>query len=193
MRHPRHLSLVTPAEAQGCPGNLIIGDLELVWVRSRLGFGGVNLRRFVDGSDGLAGEEAAGDEVGESDSGHGDAALAGGDAQQEIGDHGGDHLETDGVLGAPEEAAQFKMLLDPAEKQLDLPARFIKRGDGHGRTVEIVRDEGEDHAIVALQADATHRDGQLGMALGCEPDLGVVDNLEAIALGALDRPQRTSA
>ena len=87
------------------------------------GFGGVDVWRPVDFGEGLSREEAAGDEVGEADCRDGNAALAGGDAQQKIGDHGGDHLEADGILRATEEPAQFEVLLDPAEQELDLPAQ----------------------------------------------------------------------
>src|SRR6185437_221831 len=133
---------VVPAKAQGCPGKLGIGKLELAG-RAGAGFGGVDIWRALDLGERLSHEEAGGDQVGETDCRQGNAAIAGGDAQQEIGDHAGDDLEADGVWRAAEEFAQLEMLLDPAEQELDLPAQLVERGDLEGRAVEIVGDEGK--------------------------------------------------
>jgi hypothetical protein len=89
--------------------------------------GGVDIWREVDLGEWLSREETTGDQVCEADSGQGDAAVAGGDAEQEVGDHRGDHLETNGIFRAAEKLPQLEMLFDPAEEELDLPADFIKR------------------------------------------------------------------
>lgn len=64
----------------------------------------------------------------------------------------------DRVLGGAEEDFDTKMLLDPFEKQLDLPAATIKLGDGERRQDEIV---GEEHQAFAgcgvFESDTTQR------------------------------------
>ena len=52
----------------------------------------------------------------------------------------------DGVLGGAEKDFDTKMLLDPFEKQLDLPPAAIKLGDGECWQHEIV---GEEHQPLA--------------------------------------------
>ena len=49
-----------------------------------------------------------------------------GQARQDVGDHGGRDLDAYGVFGGAHEAADPQVLLDPLEKQLDLPAFLIK-------------------------------------------------------------------
>src|SRR6185437_14041082 len=126
-----------PLSRRAVRGKLGISKLQLVG-GAGAGLGGVDIGRALDVGDRLACEEAGRDEVGETDCRQGNAAIAGGDAQQEIGDHGGDDLEADGVWRAAEELAQLEMLLDPAEQELDLPAHLVERGDLDGRSVEII-------------------------------------------------------
>ena len=56
---------------------------------------------------------------------------------------GGPDLGLDGVLGGAEEAFDLEVLLDPFEEQLDLPAAFVKLGDGERRHGEVVGQEGQ--------------------------------------------------
>ena len=64
----------------------------------------------------------------------------------------------DGVLGGTEESLVPKMLLDPFEKQLDLPPAAIKLGDGECWQGEIV---GQEHQPLAgcgvSESDTTQR------------------------------------
>src|SRR3954451_15799776 len=110
-------------------GKLFIAEADLVGAVSIAGGGGIDLGRSVDICDRLSYEQRGGDQAGEADGRHEDAALASGDAQQQIGNHGCKDLQSDGVFGAAEELAKLQMLLDPAEQQFDLPARFVKSGD----------------------------------------------------------------
>ena len=51
------------------------------------------------------------------------------------------YLRHDRVPGRPQKAFYLQVLLDPLEKQLDLPSPPVDRGDGGGRYIEIVRQE----------------------------------------------------
>src|ERR1044071_8956275 len=72
----------------------------------------VGLIGLVDVGQGDAGEEAGGDEFGEADGRYLEAALAGSDAKQQIGNHCGQELETDGVLVLAKEGSDLEVLLD---------------------------------------------------------------------------------
>ena len=50
-------------------------------------------------------------------------------AQQQKGDEGDCDLNANGVLGCPEEVADFQGLFDPSKEQLDGPSTFIQIGD----------------------------------------------------------------
>ena len=52
---------------------------------------------------------------------------------------------------AAEKAPDLEVLLDPAEQQLDLPARLVEGGDLEGGALEIVGEQGELAAVVAVQ------------------------------------------
>ena len=85
-------------------------------------------------------------EIDADEAGEGERAFDGfggllSEPQDEEGDEGDGDLNAHGVLGGPEEVADFEGLLDPAEEQLDLPAALVDLGDLLGGGVEIV---GED-------------------------------------------------
>src|SRR6266446_9064860 len=146
-----------PAFAQGCPGKSGISESELVLNITR------GLRdgwRFVELGDGSAFEQAGAHEVCKAQCQQVRAAVARGDAQQQISNHGGKDLQTNGVFGTAKETADFEMLLDPPEQQLDLPAFAIERGDTPGRALQIVAQDGEQTTILAPQHDAAQRDRQ---------------------------------
>ena len=64
----------------------------------------------------------------------------------------------DSVLGGAEEDFDTKMLLDPFEKQLDLPPAAIKLGDGERWQGKIVGEKDQSLACVwVFEADATQR------------------------------------
>lgn len=69
-------------------------------------------------------------------------------ADQEIGDHGDDHRDQHGILGGAEKAFDLEVLLDPFEKQFDLPALLVQIGNRLGGAVEVVGDE--DQPLVIL-------------------------------------------
>ena len=138
----------------------------------------MDFRRLVDPSDGFSGEDAGFDKFSEADGGDGEAAVANGDAQEQIGDHGCDDLETNGVFAAAKEFSQAQMLLEPAEQQFDLPTGFVEGGDLDRRALEIIGDKRQGAAIVALEPDAAHRDRQLGTSPSGQRNLGVIEDFE---------------
>jgi hypothetical protein len=78
-------------------------------------------------------------------------------AQQQIGDQSCGYLCPDGVQRGAEEAADFEGLLDPAEEQLDLPARLVELGDLLRRRLQVVADEAQNLAGVDPDVDLAQR------------------------------------
>ena len=58
-------------------------------------------------------------------------------------DERSDDLEPNGVRSAPQEPLEFEVLLDPFEKQFDLPAALVERGDLNGFGLQIIGQEYE--------------------------------------------------
>src|SRR5262249_6560979 len=117
-----------------------------------------------------------------------ETALPGCNTQQQIGDHGGDQLKTNGILRASEEFAEPQMLLNPSEQQLDLPSGLVEVGNRDSGTCKVVGDEGENLPVVSLKAYPAHRDTQFGVALSDKPHLGIADDFESVAFGFPTRP-----
>jgi len=67
------------------------------------------------------------------------------DRDQNVYRDGDPDLRLDGVLGGSEERLDPKMLFDPFEKQLDLPALLVKQGDAFRGKGKIV---GEKHQVL---------------------------------------------
>ena len=63
-------------------------------------------------------------------------------AQQHEGDRRDIDLDADGVFAAPEKAADFEVLLEPFEQELDLPTLFIERGNLLGRPLGVIGQDG---------------------------------------------------
>ncbi len=77
-------------------------------------------RRLVDAADGLCDEQCGADEFGKSDRLEVVAArLSGGDAEQQVGDEGGEDLQLHRIFRSPEEAFDLEMLFDPSEQKLN--------------------------------------------------------------------------
>jgi hypothetical protein len=113
----------------------------------------------VDEIDGPSLESASPDEVGKAVKGQ-IGSAASGDAQEQEGDHGGEDLKADGVLGTAEKALDVEMLLDPAEEQLDLPAFAVEGGDLEGGAVEVVGQQDDEAAVVTAQGDVARAAGR---------------------------------
>ena len=77
------------------------------------------------------------------------------DGDEDINRDGDPDLALDRVLGSAEEALDAKMLLDPLEEQLDLPAALVERTERQGRELEMV---GQKHqglgCFGVLESDA---------------------------------------
>src|SRR5258708_36217424 len=182
------MALPPPSYAGLSGERLSILEGEVVGRISRGGRGGVGSVWLVEVGDGSSGEQAGADEFGEADGGHLEEAVSGGAAQQQIGDRGGEELQSDGVWAAAEEGPDLEMLLDPSEQQLDLPAPLVEAADLDGGSLEVVGQEGDPGSIVALEANAAHRDGELGIAFADQLDLGISDDGEAVPCGFAGGP-----
>src|SRR5690348_16486580 len=93
-------------------------------------------------------EEEVGDEFGKPERQGGDTMGARCNAQQQIGDHGGEDLQPDGIVVFADELADVEMLLDPAEQKLDLPATLVESGDLDGTALKVVGEESDGSALV---------------------------------------------
>ena len=102
---------------------------------------GFSRRWLVDAGDRAALEEPGSNEIDKAEGRNFGSACGSDDAQQQVSNQGCEDLQADGVFGSAEEDADFQMLLDPSEQQLDLPTLSIKSGDFGGGVFEIV---GED-------------------------------------------------
>src|ERR1700756_5036349 len=103
-----------PAFAQGCPGKSSIGETELVL---DVGMGRGGIWGLVNDGHRSAFEQARSNQVGKAQGEQARPTVAGGDAQQQIGDHGGKNLQANSVFGTAEKASDFEMLFDPSKQQ----------------------------------------------------------------------------
>src|SRR6187455_99476 len=171
----------------------VIAELDLIVGCSVFAFARIDWRRLVDLRDGAAHEQELADELCKAERRQLDAVGACGDAQQEVGDHRGEDLQTNRVVAVAEEPADSEMLLDPAEQQFDLPAALVERGDLDCGALEIIGQQRDPAAAVALDLDASQRDRQAGVAFADEPDLGIIDDGEAVADAVAHRPEAAGA
>lgn len=63
------------------------------------------------------------------------------DGDQDVGGHGTPDLRLHRVLAGCQKSLDAQVLLDPLEKQLDLPTALVQGGDGQGRQRHIVGQE----------------------------------------------------
>src|SRR5271156_5941524 len=114
MAGPRGPPPTPPPPPPAGPGKSSKNETQLILGVLTLWAAWVDGRGFVDRAEMAAFEEAQGDQIGKAQDRDLDAVAAGGDAQQRVGDHRGKDLEADGVVVVAEEAADVKMLFDPA-------------------------------------------------------------------------------
>src|SRR5215471_3294419 len=107
-----------PSVEQGCPGKSAVCEVELVVVS--IGIGRM-WRGLIDLSQWSAFEQSGSHQVGKAQSEQRRAAVARGDAQQQIGDHRGVEPQANGVFGTAEEGAPPAVRLDTTAGGL-LPA-----------------------------------------------------------------------
>jgi hypothetical protein len=62
---------------------------------------------------------------------------------EHLGRHGAPDLRLDCVLAVPQKLLDSQVLFVPFEKQLDLPAAFVQRGNGQGRQGCVDGQEGQ--------------------------------------------------
>src|SRR5260370_3871287 len=129
-----------PRKRQGCTGKSDISQSELVLNIERGLQGGWG---FVEVGDGSVFEQTSAHQVCKAQCEQAGAAVARGDAQQQIGDHRGKDLQANGVFGTTEKGADFEMLLEPAKQQFDFPAFAIERGERAGLPLELLAPDGE--------------------------------------------------
>src|SRR6266404_2596392 len=103
------------------------------------------------------------------------------DCDKHQGDHGGEDLQSYGVFVEGDELTDVEVLLDPAEQELDLPARLVGGGKLSGAAALIVGEDVEDLAGVGLDGNAAQEDWKVGIAFAGEDHL-------AIGLGDEERP-----
>jgi len=150
----------------------------------------IDRRRLVDFGDGPSRKQELADQLGEAERRQAQGVQARGDTQQQIGDHGGEDLQADGVVVGAKELTDTQMLLDPTEQQLDLPAALVERGDLDCATGQIVGDERHDPTLVTPDPDAPqrHRQPRPRMAFADAHDLAVVEDAKAVSLALAQRP-----
>src|SRR5512132_1018742 len=110
--------------------------------------------------------------------------------QKQICNDGGGDLQPNGIGRASVETADFQVLLDPSEEQLDLPAGLVEIGDGLGRAVEVVGEQCE--LLAGFDGDDNHP-AVLGEGIfsACGQALGQTNDLVADDVGTNgDRPLR---
>ena len=114
----------SPRKRQGCPGRSGISESELVLSIGR-GRRGAAACQVGDGS---VFEQPGAHQVCRAQCEQLRAAVARGEAQQQISDHRGQDLQANSVFGTAEKGADLEMLLEPAKQQLDLPSLAVERG-----------------------------------------------------------------
>src|ERR1700690_1576854 len=143
----------SPRKGRAVRGKSDIAELQLVGGVSGPGSAGVDRRRFIDGGDWSTREQELADEFGQPERKHRYAVCPRGNAQQQIGNHGSQNLQSDRVVVGAEELANVEMLLDPAEQQFDLPAAFVEGCDLDGRAGKIVGEKCNHAAGLAPELD----------------------------------------
>jgi hypothetical protein len=77
------------------------------------------------------------------------------DGHKGINGNGNPDLRPHGVLGSSVEGLDPQVLFDPAEEQLDLPAKLVEHGDGQCGQKKVVRQEREVAVILpVIESDA---------------------------------------
>ena len=104
------------------------------------------------------------------------------DSHLKIGADRGPYLNAHAAGVVAEETAQAKVLLDPAEKQLDLPATAVDFGDREGGQMKGVRQEYEREASFRIEVADTPKG--LGVVLATLPEVEA-DRLVAPHSGCL--------
>src|SRR5882757_9192540 len=160
-----------------------IDELQLIAREFGFWFAGIDWRRLVDFRDRNSREKALANEFGEAQVQHPQGIQSPGEAQEQIGDHRSDDLQTNGVVVLAHELAKIEMLLDPAEQEFNLPATFIESRNLDCRAFEIIGDESNHSAFGTLDPDAPQWNRQTGIALAGEHDIGIVDDFKAVADG----------
>src|SRR5271163_1775660 len=185
-RGARGFFLPRPASGRAVRGNSGITETQLILGVLTLWAAWVDGRGFVDRAEMAAFEEAQGDQIGKAQDRDLDAVAAGGDAQQRVGDHRGKDLEADGVVVVAEEAADVKMLFDPAKQQLDLPSGLVEGGDVGRGALEVIGQQGDGFPVGSLNAEPAQSDRQLRIALAGEAHLMILEHGETITVGERD-------
>src|SRR3990172_11170248 len=87
------------------------------------------------------------------------------DGYQDVDRDGDPHLRLHSVLRGSEERLDPKMLLDPPEEELDLPALLVKQGDAFRGKGEIVGQKNQ--VLLVLDVEESNATELVGVMLGC--------------------------
>src|SRR5271155_502416 len=85
-----------------------------------------------------------------------------------------------GVVVVAEEAADVKMLFDPAKQQLDLPSGLVEGGDVGRGALEVIGQQGDGFPVGSLNPEPAQSDRQLRIALAGEAHLMILEHGETI-------------
>ena len=85
------------------------------------------------------------------------------DGYQDVDRDGDPHLRLHGILRGPEECLDPKMLLDPPEEELDLPALLVQQGDAFRGKGKIVGEE--DQVLPGFRVDKPDATQFVGVTL----------------------------
>src|SRR5207302_5409379 len=161
----------SPRSSTAVRGKSAIAELQLIEGCSWRGAASIHWGRPSYFGEGSTREQELADELGEPKRKHRDAVEPGCDAEQQVGDHCCQDLQTDRVVVGAEKLANVEMLLDPTEQQFDLPAALVEGGDLDRRAGEIVCHERDHSSLLAPDLDPPQGDGQLRVTLAGEDDL----------------------
>ena len=151
--------------------------------------GGIDGWRLVDRGEAAASVDEGRDELGKAARGQQGMIELSRDCDKYQGNHGGEYLQAHGVLIEGDELTDAEVLLDPAEQELDLPARLVGGGKLSGAAGLIIGEDVEDLAGVGLDGDSAQEDWQLGIAFAGECHLAVGLDGEAVTPGVCERTQ----
>ena len=109
-------------------------------------------------------------------------------AEQQEGYEGDRDLNADGVLGGPQEVADFQSLLDPSKEQLDSPSTLVQIGNFLCTRGQIVGEDAQHFAGLDHDLNLADKTRHRIFAGGCEPFGKVTGPIAQNRRSRRDRP-----